>query len=206
MAERDSKGCSRNPGQLNEKTIGGKDFPPRPLSTTVEWTCATRSAPVPWRAQLAHKIHLWSAAVGGIQTAHLRNGTCNQCTTTFPRIYPQWEREWDGASGGIRAEARRPHEANVSAVRTGRAAASIYGIAWKIPHAYSAMFRSSFFYNGPCYRRSAVSKPIAHSIVRTPPPLCARSTVRGRKPSQCLNFPSIFRAGDITRTIPLEMI
>lgn len=208
MPERDSKGCSRKPGQLNEKTIGGKDFPPRPppLSTTVEWTCATRFAPVPWRAQLAHKIHLWSAAVGGIQTAHLRNGTCNQCTTTFPRIYTM--------GVGVGRGERRYSSRSETAAR-GKCFRSAYRPCrgfhlWDCMKNSARIFRDVsflFFYNGPCYRRSAVSKPIAHSTVRTPPPLCALLAVlyaAGTKPVSKLSIHLL--RGDITRTIPLEMI
>ena len=62
----------------------------------------------------------------------------------LPRIYTMGGRERGRAElfEQKRDDRTRP---NVSAVRTGRAAASIYGIAWKIPHAYSAMFRFLFF-------------------------------------------------------------
>lgn len=141
------------------------------------------SLPVPWRAQPAHKIHLWSAAVGGIQTAHLRNGTCNQCTTTSVPSYIHNGREGEGASGAIRAEARRPHEAKCfrSAYRPCRGFH-----LWDCMKNSARIFRDvSFpFFTGPqpCYRRSAVSKPIAHSTVRT------QLSVHLLYTTQCLNF------------------
>lgn len=138
---------------------------------------------LPWRAQPAHKIHLWSAAVGGIQTAHLRNGTCNQCTTTSVPSYIHNGREGEGASGAIRAEARRPHEAKCfrSAYRPCRGFH-----LWDCMKNSARIFRDvSFpFFTGPqpCYRRSAVSKPIAHSTVRT------QLSVHLLYTTQCLNF------------------
>lgn len=101
-----SKGLLAQRGQLNEKTIVGKSLSARcgtgpPLSATSEWT-SYGVLRVPWRTQPGHKIHLWSAAVGGIQTAHLRNGTCNQCTRSVRRSLvhtkgdPEKERRRDG--------------------------------------------------------------------------------------------------------------
>ena len=172
----------------------------------MEWTSWTRNTvPVPWRAQPAHKIHLWSAAVGGIQTAHLRNGTCNQCTTTSAPSYIHNGREGEGASGAVRAEERRPHEAKCfrSAYRPCRGfhlwdcmknSARIFR---DVSFPFFFFFFLFFFFftrafPKPCYRRSAVSKPIAHSTVQlsAPPPHLPHTT-------QCLNFHPSSTRGDI---------
>lgn len=141
---------------------------------------------VPWRAQPAHKIHLWSAAVGGIQTAHLRNGTCNQCTTTSVPSYIHNEREREGASGAVGAEARRPHRGKCfrSAYRPCRGFH-----LWDCMKNSARIFRDvSFpFFTGPSL--VIVGRPSLNRLRIQP---CAQLSVlhllHTGKATQCLNF------------------